>query len=210
MKPPFIKNATTTSNSRIKVLLSQLPKLAVNNLSPLQTFTNLNALPLEIRNRIWAIAASEPRVVALYTPQEDDEDFPYFIQSPIPHTQHNIPPILHTTFESRKEGLRYYKYCLEGNYMSEEKLLQASALLPSDSSLKKIYINFAVDRFTPIEYTCSCGFENPIQVFSANVLSQIRYLDLKMDVSGDNPSCTTQCFWSWMNLFPNLTELELV
>jgi hypothetical protein len=94
--------------------------------------------------------------------------------------------------------------------MSPQKRLQASGVLPSDSSLKNIYINFDVDRFAPIEYTCSCGFENPIQVFSPDLLSQIRYLDLKIDVSGDDPSCTAHCFWTWMSLFPNLTELGQV
>jgi hypothetical protein len=130
--------------SRLKQLLSSLPRLQVRSLA-LNTFACFPRLPREIRNKIWAFAALEPRVIPLFIMQRDLEHRK--VSSQAPH-----PAIVQVNKESREEGMRHYERVLEkcSSFCPHRDLLYTSAYRHDGRcSGQRIptYINFAVDRF---------------------------------------------------------------
>ncbi|KAH7327168.1 hypothetical protein BKA65DRAFT_480887 [Rhexocercosporidium sp. MPI-PUGE-AT-0058] len=97
---------------------------------PLTKFKLFPKLPLELRRRIWADAASVPRNVDLHC---SIDNFHFFSTS-------CIPAILHTNSESRNEGLRHYKATF-GRAASSSREEKASGC----SLEPRIYVNWAVD-----------------------------------------------------------------
>jgi 2EXR family len=122
--------------SRFRELLSSLPRLQAPVLR--DTFTLFQNMPRELRDQVWGYAASESRVVTLFTmikprPSKVDMD-----QSP-------HPAILQVNRESREEGLKYYTRVLEkcsGSCLN--------GIFHDDSCVQPrvpLYINFTADQF---------------------------------------------------------------
>ncbi|KAH8790336.1 hypothetical protein F5882DRAFT_491738 [Hyaloscypha sp. PMI_1271] len=130
--------------SRLKQLLSSLPRLQVRSLT-LDTFTCFPRLPKEIRNKIWALAALEPRVIPLFIMTRDLEHRK--VSSQAAH-----PAIVHVNTESREEGMRYYERVLEkcSGFCPHRDLPYTPAYQHDGRCCGQripTYINFAVDRF---------------------------------------------------------------
>jgi hypothetical protein len=71
---------------------------AVLSSAPLSRFTKFPELPAELRIKIWAYASRTPRLLELQYCIVDRKFFSF----------QNLPPILHTSRESRAVGLSYY------------------------------------------------------------------------------------------------------
>jgi hypothetical protein len=158
--------------SRTKALLSQLPKLALaDSSSTLEKFTCFPRLPNELGNTIWAYAAYEPRFVRIEHPFDEHR------QTLSLNHQRTVLSILHTCLESRHEGLRRYDYCVEGNMLArkiyEENNLKDRHSLPD---LKKLYINFEVDRFIPQSRYCLCKLNSKSLNFAEDTIKKVQLL----------------------------------
>ncbi|CAG8974790.1 hypothetical protein HYALB_00000402 [Hymenoscyphus albidus] len=68
------------------------------------SFPNFDKLPPELRVRIWILSAPDSRVIELRTWKASHTHSPLKISA----GPHSVPSILHTTRESRLEGLRIY------------------------------------------------------------------------------------------------------
>jgi hypothetical protein len=119
--------------SSLKSLLVERPQLEKPK-KPLDQFTLFPKLPLELRNKIWQIAAFEPRAIDLDCGSGRSG-------LSILRNQPKIPPILQATYESRQEGLRYYTPCTE---RSPSWRPRPSPWMISE---RTVYVNFAVDEF---------------------------------------------------------------
>ncbi|KAH9219227.1 hypothetical protein DL95DRAFT_405149 [Leptodontidium sp. 2 PMI_412] len=87
-------------------------------------------LPLELRNLVWADAASEPRYVDIHSSIVNSRFF---------STSH-VPALLHANAESRAVGLKHYKATFGfAARSSEEEEVSGCALEP------RIYVNWAAD-----------------------------------------------------------------
>ncbi|PMD19938.1 hypothetical protein NA56DRAFT_660205 [Hyaloscypha hepaticicola] len=117
-------------SSRLRNLLAQLPRLAVQDLSTPPTFICFPDLPLELRNKIWMHACLEPRTFTITV--KTDPQIGRTVQGSLPN-----PSVLSVNFESREEAKKNYEFCAQSKANSY-------AVAPKTSG---IYINFNVDRF---------------------------------------------------------------
>ena len=128
--------------SRIKALLSTLPLLCID-CSPPDMFPHFGRLPIELRTKIWGIAASEPRVIKLLEVSDSNSCYsmPEKLSLIVPG-QSKVPAILHVSKEARAEGLRYYEPSVQRSNSATE---------PGDT----VYANFEVDIF----WRAGAGFQ---------------------------------------------------
>jgi len=88
--------------SQVHNLYLQLPKRECSFLSPqlppCTTFTLFPYLPLELRNKVWGLAACVSQDIIL-THEKN------------PPRSYHRPAIMHTSREARQEGSRYYTQC---------------------------------------------------------------------------------------------------
>jgi len=117
-------------------LLQALPRLSLpSEHRSLPTFTIFRKLPAQMRNRIWRIAAFEPRIIKL---------IPYNLAvSQRIEGQLQHPAILHTSRESRREGLRYYQKCLQKCC----DIRTHSQTIRCGKPYNIIYVNYESDSF---------------------------------------------------------------
>ncbi|KAL2062060.1 hypothetical protein VTL71DRAFT_6326 [Oculimacula yallundae] len=172
--------------ARLGDLLSVLPTLDITPPPPvLKSFTLFPKLPIELRCKIIAFAAHEPREVLL----SYDPDF--FNQRYLPRTLHletkhydfRIPPILFASSELRAEGLRYYTL-LDCNYENHPRTLNKR----NKEVVWYIYANFAVDHFnskTP-GWKPHCpgwnyGFDIKHCNFTIDMMSKVKFLDCQLN-----------------------------
>lgn len=170
------------------MLLSRLPPLQVPDTSSpqiLDEFLPFPRLPRELRDQIWACAASEPRIISLrricglpgtYQCEWDPKinSSKSFVEG-----QQRHPSILQATSESREEGLRKYQLCYEFNKTNCD---------PIKGFVAAVYINFSADRF---EWVLPMHFWQQAIYIAHTVgfnlgpeyLSQIERLDVKCSSS---------------------------
>jgi hypothetical protein len=74
------------------------------------TFTLFPKLPPELRNMVWRFAASEPRVVKIFSERPNPKDWTSTIADHqiYSDSRQHIPPILQATSESRRVALKFY------------------------------------------------------------------------------------------------------
>ena len=189
----------------------QLPRLAVQDLSPPPTFTCFPDLPLELRNKIWMRACLEPRTFTLTV--KTDYIIGRTVQGCLPN-----PSVLSVNFESREEAKKHYEFCAQskGN--------------PGAFSLKTcgIYINFGVDRFNIsdrstffIEPQGGIGNWVPLhivdallqsrvtqskeQIFVADISKKVKFVESKVFMLGRNFQGLLEFI-----LHPGLEEFSIV
>jgi hypothetical protein len=162
--------------SRLETLLLGVPNLEI----PLPTeekFHLFPELPRELRNKIWKLAAYQPRIIIL----DDRQRFPssrYSWSSTVPR-QRRHPSMIHTSQEARAEGLRYYELCRE------------RPKSPSNSQRQRgvywwtivIFVNFAVDVFhlkPPKQAGDPSNGPNSVNIynFEPNILRLIQHFAL--------------------------------
>jgi 2EXR family len=200
---------TAKMSSRLRSLLEQLSRLAVQDLSAPPIFTCFPDLPLELRNKIWMRACLEPRTFTLAVKTE--HKIGRTVQGCLPN-----PSVLSVNFESREEAKKHYEFCAQskGN--------------PGAFSLKTcgIYINFGVDRFLISD--CSTFFTespptlgffllrhiNAIQsrarqskghIFVADISEKVKFVESKVFLLGHNFQGLLEFI-----LHPGLEEFSIV
>lgn len=128
-------------------------------MTALTSFTLFPSLPPEVRKDIWAFACFVSRNVDIYgiklcegitglrvckAPEgavpgaKDGLFYPHVFQS-----NSRIPAILHTSAESREEGLKWYNLSFGTNHSFDRLVVQTPP---------RIYVNFRVDRLCLMEY----------------------------------------------------------
>jgi hypothetical protein len=133
--------------SRLTSLLTSLPPLSIPQ--PTETLFSFEPFPKlapELRLKIWAYAACEPRTLLL----SDNWDAP--TTDPNREAIENgnkVPDILHTSSEARQEGLKHYTACTKRN--SKYTNIDPALVKISQFSNYKVYINFNADRFLVCE-----------------------------------------------------------
>ncbi|KAE9365515.1 hypothetical protein N431DRAFT_473564 [Stipitochalara longipes BDJ] len=118
--------------SRLKPLLSTLPppQPPAEHGRNLHEFTLFPKLPPEVRDMIWAIAASEPRMVKLIVGKGSRADTARILDVP---GQSRHPAMIHTCRESRAVGLKAYN--------------SVAGFSRRPVGRGTDFVNFAVDRF---------------------------------------------------------------
>jgi len=109
---------------------------------PEEAFTSFPKLPPELQVIIWNIAAHQPRNLPVFVkalhwkmPKTDVGPYKYVNDT-------TIPAILHTTKQSRYEGLKYFKLSFGVNqYLGEGIIVHIPA---------RIYVNWISDMVIPI------------------------------------------------------------
>jgi hypothetical protein len=129
--------------SRLTSLLTSLPPLSIP--PPIETLFSFKPFPKlapELRLKIWAYAACQPRTLLL----SDNWDAPATDTSRKGiENGNNVPAILHTCSEARQEGLEHYTACTKRN--SKYTNIDPALIKISQFSNYKVYINFNADRF---------------------------------------------------------------
>jgi len=130
--------------SRLTSLLTSLSLVSISQPTvTLFSFKPFPKLAPELRLKIWAYAACQPRTLLL----SDNWDAP--VTDPnrkVIENGNDVPAMLHTCSEARQEGLKYYTACTKRN--SKQNNIHADqALNKSQSPNRKVYINFNADRF---------------------------------------------------------------
>jgi len=151
--------------SRLPALLASLTRLQIpenrpDHPPPLTEFTLFGELPVELRVKIWGIAACEPSKIILKSRTRTSTALQLH-SSVDGQTRH--PSLLQVNFESRQEGLQFYEKCIE----IEQGSTNDSSPIRVSRSCKVLYINFSKDVFlfncvwflqpAPRDYNfCSC------------------------------------------------------
>jgi hypothetical protein len=127
--------------SRLNNLLTGIPNLEIPPPTQEEKFHLFPDLPLELRNKIWQLAANEPRIIIL-----DDRQRPpsnrYSWSSTVPQQQRH-PGILHTSKEARAEGMRHYELCWEKTKGSSNAQHRRGIHWWANA----VFVNFHVDVF---------------------------------------------------------------
>jgi hypothetical protein len=93
--------------SRLRSLLSTLPKLDVTNCYFLQTFTVFPELPPELRLKIWRVAAFHPRAFDFDYPHSNPKER-VRLYNDLKDRLRRVPSALQVNHESRTEALMHY------------------------------------------------------------------------------------------------------
>ncbi|KAH7372131.1 hypothetical protein BKA64DRAFT_649336 [Cadophora sp. MPI-SDFR-AT-0126] len=145
-------------SSRLKAILAQLPAIDIpGSTVGLHEFTLFNKLSTELRNRIWTLAAFEPRYIKLIELDRQSPSFNQTWDSRVPgQTKH--PGIIGACRESKAVASKHYKRCYEKAQLAAGKkpiswseipkveLKQAKKVAMSTNG-KYLYVNFACDIF---------------------------------------------------------------
>ena len=140
--------------SRLQNLLAKLPRLVVEERvrafshHDLTEFTIFSKLPPELRNKVWAMASSEPRAIMIDTFYNGRLNS----QIPQPHAgfcykisckcERPIPAILEVSVEARQEGLRHYELHLAQDWFSA----MTTPYKPQRQH-QAVYLNYSADCF---------------------------------------------------------------
>lgn len=156
--------------SRLQALLRTLPRLQIAAPQPpLNEFSKFPLLPIELRLKVWGIAACEPRVVKF---------FPSTIDLYKPTTGYTVagqskaPAILHTSQEARDEGLKYYEACVQKSFYKGPPGVNHVDWFRMEPMQQTIFVNFAVDVFWRAfmyEFGVNPWRENHTQTFDNTV-----------------------------------------
>jgi len=125
---------------------------------------------MELRARIWAIVACEPRAVLLSFEEKPD--------SARTDRYNIIPSILHTSSEARTEGLKYYKLYAKEDLVKDNV---ARLQIQGHDDLPKVYINFDVDWFKIIHESFFdwADLSHYLSIRQSPVFSKIKNLQIK-------------------------------
>ncbi|KAE9365524.1 hypothetical protein N431DRAFT_496594 [Stipitochalara longipes BDJ] len=164
---------------RMRDLLEQLPKLAVNNLFLSPTFTCFPKLPIELRNKVWKQACFEQRTIIITI--DTDSNYNRTFTGSLPN-----PSVLSVSFESRTEAKTHYTLCLQG--LDDPRTSPQIAL--------GVHVNFNVDRFSISQWSnlwpetifgfwrCQDAQPRPIpHTFSPEFFKKIRFLDAENNLN---------------------------
>ena len=131
--------------SRLASLLTTLPPLSIPQ-PTIFSFKPFPRLASELRLKIWAYAASEPRTLLLSYNWDAPTSDP---NRKAIENGNKVPDILHTNSEARQEGLKHYTACTKRK--SKYTNIDPALIKISQSSNYKVYINFNADRFLVID-----------------------------------------------------------
>jgi hypothetical protein len=163
-----------------RVLLSSLPKLKITT-SPYEgpKFTLFPQLPAELRNNIWHHVSFLPQKINLnYNYSASREDLEELGFRGV-EGSFSIPSILHTSSESRSEGLRYYQL-VKHKVHEGDAPGGANGLVAVRDNIW-IYVNFEVDHFL-YNKVSSLGNEvdsDDYYPLSNENLAKIKFLDIQ-------------------------------
>ncbi|KAH7379840.1 hypothetical protein BKA64DRAFT_749993 [Cadophora sp. MPI-SDFR-AT-0126] len=185
--------------------------------SPTVNFILFPKLPTEMRLKVWKIVANETRNIDIWvrnlyiTPVDGGQSFwaPYYL-----YTGAKVPAVLHTSHESRVEGLKHYTLDFGTQFRYPRSYHNYSYPAVEVRFQPQIYINWEVDRLCLMrpedfqEYITTDGNESKetkrIETFVEKCTStKLR----RLAVNVINPDIDLWSFDSATMDFPYFTDL---